>query len=203
MAAVSETIVREYFELQGFFVRQQRKFAAPVRPEEEEIDFFVLNTHPEPKGPLPFVLGSSDLRGVVRAVVVVRGWHSEIFSPSLLASTPEIFRFLDPAVFQQATRSFGGEGALTKLLVVPALPAGEEARDQSIEMLRAKGLDGVISFRTMLQELIGQTEARRNYEQSDLLQVIRILKNYGFFKEPQMELFKARRTVKAKLPAAG
>jgi hypothetical protein len=25
MAAVSETIVREYFELHGFFVRQQRK----------------------------------------------------------------------------------------------------------------------------------------------------------------------------------
>src|SRR6185369_11860639 len=43
MAAVSETIVREYFELHGFFVRQQRKYIAPARREDDEVDFFVLN----------------------------------------------------------------------------------------------------------------------------------------------------------------
>ena len=39
MGAVSETIVREFFELHGFFVRQQRKYIAPTRREDEEIDF--------------------------------------------------------------------------------------------------------------------------------------------------------------------
>jgi len=43
MAAVSETIVREYFELHGFFVRQQRKYISPTRPEDDEIDFCVVN----------------------------------------------------------------------------------------------------------------------------------------------------------------
>ena len=33
----------------------------------------------------------------------------------------------------------------------------------------------------------------RNYQKSDLLQIVRILKNYDFFKERQMELFKPRR----------
>ena len=82
---------------------------------------------------------------------------------------------------------------MSKLLVVPALPTQEEARQQSIDLLRAKGLDGVIPFQTMLQDLIGLVEANRNYQKSDLLQVIRILKNYDFFKEPQLELFKQKR----------
>ena len=64
MADVSETIVREYFELHGFFVRQQRKYIAPTRREDEEIDFFVLNPRHVAAGqPLPFVLTSEDLHG--------------------------------------------------------------------------------------------------------------------------------------------
>ena len=92
-----------------------------------------------------------------------------------------------------AAKAFGAEGTPLKILVVPALPASAEARDQSIALLRAKGIDAVIPFRTMLSELIEKTETNRNYQKSDLLQVVRILKNYEFFKEPQMELFKMRR----------
>ena len=47
--------------------------------------------------------------------------------------------------------------------------------------------------RTMLTDLVAHTEANRNYQKSDLLQIIRILKNYDFFREPQMELFKSKR----------
>ena len=39
MGAASETIVREFFKLHGFFVRQQRKYIAPTRREDEEIDY--------------------------------------------------------------------------------------------------------------------------------------------------------------------
>ena len=200
MSAISETIVREYFELHGFFVRQQRKYIASARPEDDAIDFFVLNPRSpviadESKSgePLPFDLSSADLAGVARAVVMVKGWHTDTFSPGLLASAPEIFRFLEPAAFQQAARAFGADGPVTKILVVPALPHGEEARRQSIELLRAKGIDAVIPFRTVLADLIAQIEVNRNYQKSDLFQIIRILKNYGFFKEPQLEFFKPAR----------
>jgi hypothetical protein len=199
MAAVSETIVREYFELHGFFVRQQRKFVARNRPEDEEVDFSVLNPRlVASQSPLPFVLASTDLPAIARAVVVVKGWHTETFTSAVLANAPEIFRFVEPAAFQQAARNFGADGPLTKILVVPALPQSPEARDQSIELLRGKGIDAVIPFRTMLSDLIDRIEVNRNYEKSDLLQVIRILKNYDFFKEPQMELFKTKRTRKPK-----
>jgi len=40
---------------------------------------------------------------------------------------------------------------------------------------------------------VEHTETNRNYQKSDLLQMIRILKNYDFFKEPQLELFKTKR----------
>lgn len=194
MSAVSETIVREYFELHGFLVRQHRKYIAQTRREEDDIDFFVLNPLAgKPPAAPPFVLGSDDLQHLERAIVVVKGWHTETFSSARLESTPEIFRFVGTKVFQRAAKVFGENGAPLKILVVPALPHHAEEREKSIALLRAKGVDAVIPFRTMLADLVTHTEANRNYQKSDLLQTIRILKNYDFFKEPQMELFKSRR----------
>jgi len=54
-------------------------------------------------------------------------------------------------------------------------------------------VDAVIPFRTMLTDLVTHIQVNRNYQKSDLLQMIRILKNYDFFKEPQLELFKSKR----------
>jgi hypothetical protein len=195
MAAVSESIVREYFELHEFLVRQHRKFFAPnLRAEDDDIDFFVLNPKPQaPTAPLPFVLGSGDLAFIERAVVVVKAWHTETFSTARLEASPEIFRFVEPKGLQQAVKAFGRESVVLKILVVPALPQEAEARDKSVALLRAKGIDGVIPFHTMLTDLVEQIETNRNYQKSDVLQMIRILKNYDFFREPQLELFKAKR----------
>ncbi len=194
MSSVSETIVREYFELHEFLVRQHRKYIAQTKREDDDIDFFVLNPHPHKGGgSLPFVLGSEDLAGLESAIVVVKGWHTETFSPAVLMNAPEIFRFVEPGTFKQAAKAFGATDTPLKILVVPALPAGAEAREQSIALLKSKGIDAVIPFHTMLAELIEKTETNRNYQKSDLLQVIRILKNYEFFREPQLELFKARK----------
>jgi len=106
--------------------------------------------------------------------------------------SPELFRFLEKKVFQKMAREFGEGGALLKTLVVPALPQDSQARAHSIGILKSKGIDAVLSFRTMLAELVSQVEPNRNYQKSDLLQLIRILKNYDFFKGPQLELFKAK-----------
>ena len=199
MSAVSETIVREYFELHEFLVRQHRKYISHTRREEDDdIDFFVLNPHPQkPAEALPFVLGSADLAFIERAIVVVKGWHTETFSSAMLTHAPEIFRFVEPKVFLQAVRAFGKDGTPLKILVVPALPQAAAARDESIALLRSKGIDAVIPFHTMLATLVSQTEVNRNYQKSDLLQIIRILKNYDFFKEPQLELFKTKPKRKA------
>ena len=193
MALVSETIVREYFEQHGFFVRQQRKYIATNRREDDQADFLVLNPHAVSVPNPPFTLASIDLRGIARAVVVVKGWHTETFSPAVLANAPEIFRSFQPSAFQQAARAFGTTEPLTNILVVPALPQAGDALLGSIELLRAKGIDAVIPFRTMLGDLIANIEVNRNYQKSDLLQVLRILEKYDFFREPQLDFFRTKR----------
>jgi len=194
MSAISETIVREYFELHGFFIHQERKAVSPVRREDEEIDFVVWNPKAQPAPVhLPFVLSSRHLKHIPRAIVVVRGWHTEAFTAAFLNAVPEMLRFLQPETLQRLEKAYPGPQPLLKLLVAPELPALDEARQQSIEFLKSKGLDGVLLFRNVLADLVDSVEANRNYQKSDLLQVIRILKKYGFLRGPQLELFNARR----------
>lgn len=193
MSSVSEVIVREYFEMHGFLVRQQRKFIAPSKEEDEEIDFLVINPRCEAGSAAPpFVLNASELPAVGRAVVAVKGWHTGTFSIGVVEHTEHLLRFTEPSIFKQAAKSLGGDPPPLKVLVVPSLPHGVEAREQAIQALRSKGVDAVLPFQTMLQELINQVEVNRNYQKSDLLQTLRILKNYSFFKEPQLELFKSK-----------
>jgi hypothetical protein len=194
MAAISETIVREYFELHEFLVRQYRKHVAPAGREDDDLDFLVINPRPHPlSGELPFALSSAELRFVERAIVVIKAWHTEIFTPALLTNAPELLRFLEKKSFQNAVNAFKGGQTVLKILVVPVLPREAQAREQSIAILRSKGIDAVLSFPTMLADLVNHTEARRNYQKSDLLQMIRILHTYDFLKEPQLELFKTKR----------
>ena len=94
----------------------------------------------------------------------------------------------DQNVIQALSEIFARESRPVRLsLITTAGPV------ESIELLRGKGLDAVIPFHTMLADLIDQIEVNRNYQKSDLLQIIRILKNYGFLKEPQLELFKPKK----------
>lgn len=198
MSSVSETIVREYFELHEFLVRQHRKYIAQTKREEDDIDFFVLNPRPQKHdGEMPFVLTSAEIPSIERAIVAVKGWHTETFSSARIANTPEIFRFVGTKVFQEAARVFGENSSTLKILVIPTLPQSEQSRAESIALLRAKGIDAVIPFRTILADLVSKIEVNRNYQKSDLLQMVRILKNYDFFKEPQLELFKAKRKRKS------
>lgn len=193
MAAISETIVREYFELHEFLVRQYRKHVAPAGREDDDIDFLIFNPHAQTReGEMPFVLSSADLPFIERAIVVIKAWHTEIFSPALLTNAPELFRFLEKKSFQVALNTFKRNQNVLKILVLPVLPREAQSRDQSIAILRAKGIDAIISFPTMLADLVSHTEARRNYQKSDLLQMIRILRTYDFLREPQLELFKTK-----------
>jgi len=196
MAGVSETIVREFFELHDFVLRQYRKYVAATR-EDDEIDFLVLNPAPaRADSALPFLLESADLKRVERALVVIKAWHTESFGPGVLTSNPELFRFLDKKSFQQALTAFGEGRPALKILVIPSLPQDAHLREKSLELLRSKGIDAVISFHTILAEVLNQLEPNRNYQKSDLLQTFWILKQYGFLREPQLELFRPRKAVR-------
>ena len=51
------------------------------------------------------------------------------------------------------------------------------------------GHDAGVAGDTVGADLVQSTEVNRNYQKSDLLQLIRVFKNYDLFKSAQMELF--------------
>jgi hypothetical protein len=201
MSAIDEGIVREYFEQNGFLVRQARKYQVSARRKtgEEEIDLMVFNPAWQRSARKPdFFLFSNELPFVHKAVVAVKGWHTGVFSPTMLKSSPEIFNFLEQNVLKEAARFFPTDapdetgGALTKILVLPSLPTAEPFRSQSVELLKARGVDAIISFRAMLLDILEKIETNQNYTKSDTLQVMRILKNYDLLKDTQLDLLSER-----------
>jgi hypothetical protein len=200
MSAVSEWIVREYFESLGFLVRQPRKYQISARRKqvEEEIDLLVVNPAVvEQKVPEASLWGANDLKHVSRAIVSVRGWHTDRFSPAVIELYPQIFRFIDSAAMKNTVRDLGA-GPVAKILCLPELPASAPLRDKALSLLKEKGIDGVLMFRTMLLDLAERVDVNKNYEKSDLLQILRILKNYDLLKGAQMDMFRRRSTGKLK-----
>lgn len=194
MSAVNEWVVREFFESLGYLVSQPRKYVVPGRQKmaDEEIDLVVFNPCVESHDvPQKMVWLTEDLRSVSRAVIGVRGWHTERFYVSTFEQTPEILRFAESDSVKVAAKLLGSD-AMARVLCLPKLPASGELKEKTIHVLRERGIDGVISFRTMLMELVSRVETKKNYEKSDLLQVIRLLKNYDLLKDPQLELFGKR-----------
>jgi hypothetical protein len=205
MSAIDEGIVREYFEQNGFLVRQVRKYQVQARRKtgDEEVDLVVYNPAYVRSSRRPeFFLFANELAFIHRAIVVVKGWHTGKFTPNMLKSSPEIFRFLEENVLKEVTRFFpvdaeepGNAPDVMKILVLPSLPTAEPFRSQSVAMLKEHGIDGIISFRSMLLDIIERVEINKSYGKSDTLQVIRILKNYDLLKDAQLDLLAERQPV--------
>lgn len=201
MSAIDEGIVREYFEQNGFLVRQPRKYQVSARRKtgNEEVDLMVFNPTWSRGARKPgFFLFSSELPFVRQGVVAVKGWHTGVFTPTMLRSSPEIFGFLEENVLKDVSRLFpsvasdDATGGFTKILVLPSLPTAEPFRTQSVELLKERGVDAIISFRAMLLDLLENVEVNQNYTKSDTLQVMRILKNYDLLKDTQLDLLPER-----------
>jgi hypothetical protein len=192
MSVVNDLIVREYFETLGYLVSQPRKYAAPHGRHKtaiEEVDLVVMNPLvKEHKLPENFVLVTQDLKTVARAIVAVRGWHTERFYVSTLERMPDLLRFVGTESIRYASKVLG-DTSMAKILCLPRLPASGELKQKTIQAMRDRGVDGIISFQTILAELVERVDANRSYDKSDVLQVIRLLKNYEFIKDRQLDMF--------------
>lgn len=204
MSGFSEHIVREYFEVNGFSVRPLRKYAVQNRKRnaEDSIDLVVDNQSVEAGEAISnFQLFSGDVLRLERAVVSLVSWHSSRFTPSILQSSRKVFEFLKKDVLNKMHQFLnmdadGIDGAVaknsqsfTKLLILPGLPTSEPQRSESIAMLKEHGVDGIIAYSTILENLLRYVEVNHSYQNSQLLQMLRILKLYDMLKTPQMSLF--------------
>ncbi len=191
MSAVNEAIVREYFEAQGFLVSQPCKYTSQGRAKSlaEEIDLVVFNPHQvQPVISPEMIWTGAEVRGVRGAVVAVRGWHSERFSMATFAHMPELLRFADDEVVKRAAVKLGTTD-VAKILCLTQLPASGDLKAKTLEFLKSRGVDGLLSFRQMLVELLAGIERNHNYDKSDILQTLRIIKSAGLIRDNQMELF--------------
>jgi len=80
-------------------------------------------------------------------------------------------------------------GNCLRLLVLPALPHAEEKLREALDVLQEAGVQGVYTFRVMLENLLGRVKPNSDYSKSVSLQALRIIKGYGLAKEPQLEMF--------------
>jgi len=192
MAGIDETIVREFFEANGFLVRQLNKYQVQSRKKraDEEIDLVAENPRSK-EGAVPdsFVLRPEDLRNVGRAAVAVRGWHTGVFSVATMKSAGGIFNFLQKSAIARIENLLGSEGRIFKILAIPALPKNAVEREKSVQYLKSRGIDGVLTYPIMLRNIASVVEVNNNYVKSDLLQTLRILKNYDMLSDPQTDMF--------------
>ena len=202
MAGFDENIVREYFELNGFFVRQLRKYQVQSGKKRVEEDIALAVYHPNAPSERTgtgFQLFSADMVKMRRAVVVVKDWQGSRFTPAMLKSSSKVFDYLKKDVLNEADGYFSFEEApfdeaseedrFKKVLVLPGIPTSDPQRSEAIRMLKDSGMDGIITFSTILENLLRHVEVNHSYRKSDLLQLMRILKLYDMVKEPQMNLF--------------
>jgi hypothetical protein len=202
MAGFDDNLVREYFELSGFFVRQSRKYAVQSRRKraDEASDLLVINPAPRRDTQPPFQVFGADLAGISRAAVAVKGWHTTRAVTPAMIRKGELLEFVRKEAVEAAGEAFAdlgeveGEapGELTKILVLPGLPTAEPQRAESIALLRAAGVDHVLTFRTILESMLQRVESNQSYDKSDTLQLLRLLRVHDMVKSAQLELFPDR-----------
>ncbi len=194
MAGFDDNLVREYFELNGFFTRTAAKPGATARARRSDEPGLLQVLNPSPRvGAEPgFQLFGADLAGLAGAVVAVKGLPAKGLTAAMLRRG-DFLDFIRKEAAPAAKEAFAdpapaGERA-PRVLVLPGLPAQEPPRSESIALLRAQGVDHVLTFRTILENLIQTAETGGAAGRSDTLQLLRLLRAYDMVNAAQLELF--------------
>lgn len=196
MGGFDESLVREYFELNGFLTGKplQPATASRGRGPGEPGNLRVSNPWPRAAAEPPFQLFGADLAGLAAAIVAVKGpTTGRSLTPAMLRRG-DFLEFIRKEAMPTAKEAFGtpiapvaGEPTLARILVLPGLPAQEPARSESIALLRSQGVDHVLTFRTILENLAQRAEGGTG--DSATLRLLRLLQAYDMVNAAQLELF--------------
>lgn len=196
MSSFDEDIVREYFELNRFFVRQLDKHLVRPRKKvaEDVIRLLALNPKaPEELRQANFQLFTADMAAVRQALVIVHCWQHTRVTPAILKSNARLSDFLKKELLKRMDVSEDDSvaeiGAFKKLVVIPGFPTADPYRNECINLFKEKGIDGAIAFSTILEDWLRHVEVNHSYHKSKLLQLVRVLKIYDMVQSPQMRLF--------------
>ncbi len=176
MSQASVELVREFFIMNDFFVLKKEDLLLVKNAG-------VANLSGESK----FILSGSEIGGTINnAVIKPVSWHTMKFTPRVLSRFPDIFDFLKARHEEKYKKFFKGEDFLN-ILVIPSLPASEALREESVRIMKEKGIDRLMMFSSVIAGLIERIESRRVYL-STVNEVLRVLKFYKFFAEEEQNL---------------
>lgn len=179
-------LVREFFELNRFYVLPHWRHEELSESPENTSLLFVEQSHPEAAVTPDFVLQPGQVATLRRAVVEVRAWHGDRFYASVVESNPILGRVASPEVRALAESVFGAPDFQT-VLVISELSASPKPRQRAVELLQGYGMDHVAEFPMILGEILNRLSVQGNYAPSQTLQTMRLLKRYHFIRRQQME----------------
>jgi hypothetical protein len=175
MSQASIELVREFFIINDFFVLKK-----------EDLLLVKNSGAADEQKPGGFILSAGEIGSTIgNAVVKPISWHTMKFTPAVLKKFPEVFDFLGEKNTEEYKRFFKEESFL-KVLVIPSLPASENLREESIRVMKEKGVNNLIIFSSIIAGLVEKIDARHVYL-SSINEVLRVLKFYKFFKEKEEE----------------
>lgn len=186
-------IVREFFELHLFRVlthwQHEALFAGQADPsvllfvEQNRVDSPARVAMPRAAG---FLLRPDEIDQVERAVVEVRAWHADRVYPSVVEGNAILGHVATPEVRQLAEGVFGTR-EFASVLVISEFAASPKPRERAQQLLQGLGIDHVLEFPAVLQDMLSRINAHGNYAPSQTLQTLRLIKRYGLVRNQQLE----------------
>jgi hypothetical protein len=186
MSDLNLQMVREFFELNLFHVLTPWQHEASAQGFDSGPLLFVEHSDPDSSEDIPFLLQSGDAEKMHRAVVEVRAWHADRFYPSVIEGASVLAHVVSNDTAAQAQAIFHGAEYRT-ILVISELPNTPEPRARSIQLLQKLGVQHILEFPTLLEDILTRISPHGHYAPSQTLQTMRILKRYNLVQRQQLE----------------
>jgi hypothetical protein len=198
---IEHDLMEAYFESNGFLIRQAGKVESGASRKKQESLLTLAIFNPavlQNFTSLGLRLYTGDLSKIRAALVSLIGWGNSDFSNGMLNNDGLLVKFLKKEVRDNRVESGfspgpelaeSGMGSFLRLLIVPALPRNETKASEVLTMLQDIGVDGVLTLRSMIENLLRQSEPSKVYTGKPFFQVLKLLKAYELSKEPQLEMF--------------
>jgi len=165
------------------------------RSREDGVDLYARNMRfVEGEREPSFLLFSSELKHLKSALICVKGWHGDKAALANMTNGADMLKYVEGNVLKKVEKWFefenwrelGDPVFPKKILVAPAFPTQEVYRARILSSLKERGVDGILSFKSILLDIIDRVDTRNIYPGSNLLQLVRTLKTFDLVKDSQM-----------------
>jgi hypothetical protein len=189
-------LIRAYFEENGFWVRLH-EFASEISKTKSHFPFFEIfrSTSVSSDQEKRFRLFTGDLARYDSSVFGLIDWQVSGFSPDLLSNDVRLIKFFRKQIDNQKAL-WGGKDLKNLMkedqlkLIVPALPKSENKTKDLFELLRANGINGVLTMSSVLENLLRNVPGKPESRGNPTIHLLKLLKLYGLATEPQLDIFK-------------